>query len=59
MDKLNFDLLHYGQYLFDDSLYTDTNQELTPVRIRIIKYQNKLYLHRMEWGNLVEIKELV
>lgn len=53
------DVLRYGEYLTDDQMECGYDCD-SPfyVRIRTIKYEDKLYYHKMVDGEVVEFKEL-
>lgn len=58
------DILRYGEYLTDDQLtniksYSNKTVPVDFVRIRIIKYENKIYYHKMVNGEVIEFKELI
>lgn len=48
------DVLRYGEYVVDESFDTWRNT----YRLRAIRYNGKLYWHKMVDGELVEFKEL-
>lgn len=54
------DVLRNGEYLTDDQLhyFTCSPKQENHVRIRIIKYEDKIYYHKMVNGEVVEFKEL-
>lgn len=49
------DVLRYGEYLTDEQ-YTTWDSHY--YRLRAIRYNDKLYWHKMVDGELVEFKEL-
>ena len=50
----NAELLHYGELVKRNSFETIRGY----YTIRIIKYKNSLYFHKMKNGQVVEIKKL-
>lgn len=48
------DVLRYGEIIADEMYDTWRNT----YRLRVIKYEDELYWHKMVDGNLVEFKEL-
>lgn len=62
MNKVNNeqDLLRYGEYLTDDELMEKFGWERIAkfTRIRTIKYEGKIYYHKMVNGDCIECKEL-
>lgn len=54
MNKLNTELLRYGQYISDSNYETDNGY----IRVRIIAYNNELFKHTMMNGELIEIKKV-
>lgn len=54
------DLLRCGEYLTDDAFVKQNVQEHTinSIRIRTIKYEGKIYYHKMVNGDCIECKEL-
>lgn len=49
------DVLRYGEYLTDE-MYT--TWDMHTYRLRAIRYNGKLYWHKMVDGELIEFKEL-
>ena len=60
ISPLEADALRYGTYLTDDQMECGYDCD-SPfyVRIRTIKYEGKLYYHKMVDGEVVEFKELI
>ena len=55
MGSLNEKLLHYSDEIFVDNSFDTPRGHY---RIRIIKYKNELYFHKMKNGTIVEIQNL-
>lgn len=49
------DILHYGDYVVDEKYDT---WDKHAYRLRAIRYDGKLYWHKMVNGNLVEFRSL-
>lgn len=49
------DVLRYGKYVVDE-MYT--TWDMHTYRLRAIRYEDKLYWHKMVDGNLVEFRSL-
>jgi len=53
--QLDFELLHYGEYL---KIYDYKLENNTYMRVRIIKYQDKIWYHEMISGKTTKIDVL-
>ena len=49
MDKNRMDIIRYGEYLADDEI-ENSNDDF--IRIRVIKYDGKMYYHKMVNGRV-------
>jgi len=52
------EVLRYGKYLVDEEFYEEGCIEAHNTKIRVIKYINDLYFHKMIDGDCVEFRRL-
>ena len=52
---LSKELLRYGKLRYDLEYHTVNG---TCIRVRVIDYQNKTYIHRMINGEVIELTEI-
>lgn len=52
------DALRYGEVLTDDMNYVCRAEGDLDIRIRTIRYENRIFYHKMVNGEVVEFKEL-
>ena len=53
------DVLRYGEILTDDIFDLGSDWKNYDVRISTIRYESRIFYHKMENGEVVEFKELV